>query len=478
MVQSLGADYNSLVHKGDVVARLDPSTYQAQLAEAQANLGQAKADELRVKAVLEDAQTKLTRAEALAAGQLIPESDLDAARIAVNQAVPDVKAAESVVVQATAMVDQASLDLEHTIIRSPVDGVVVERDVDVGQTVAASIQSPVLFRIATDLTKMQVQVQVDESDVAAVSTGNTGNLRGRLVPGRSVPRRCLAVRLQPVLEQPGGTSTPARPPPRPRVQYSDEHGRREHDDECRTGHSRGSVVSYTAIVDVAEQERTTASWHDGGGHLRRRHARARRPDSEQRAGVPSVDQRARGDRRGQTDPRASQEAGRKRVRSGDYQAGRFVPIDVRAGLADDRWTELVDGTLHPGDQLVTNASVDNADDAPGWRAHAPDRQAAPTADGRSSPDCSPIWSAVVIVASLLVVFELDRRTASAPFQHLYYMPIIFAGVMFRMRGSLLARSRRSSSTTWRTLPAEFPVRGSGSGPDLPVHRRRPDDRQS
>ena len=195
------------MHKGDVVARLDPSTYQAQLAEAQANLGQAKADELRVKAVLEDAQTKLTRAEALAAGQLIPESDLDAARIAVNQAVPDVKAAESVVVQANAMVDQASLDLEHTIIRSPVDGVVVERDVDVGQTVAASIQSPVLFRIATDLTKMQVQVQVDESDVAAVSTGNTATFEVGSYPDVLFHGVVSQVRLQPVLQQPGGTST-------------------------------------------------------------------------------------------------------------------------------------------------------------------------------------------------------------------------------------------------------------------------------
>ncbi len=357
MVQSLGADYNSLVHKGDVVARLDPSTYQAQLAEAQANLGEAKADELRVKAVLEDAQTKLTRAEALAAGQLIPESDLDAARIAVNQAVPDVKAAESVVVQATAMVDQASLDLEHTIIRSPVDGVVVERDVDVGQTVAASIQSPVLFRIATDLTKMQVQVQVDESDVAAVSTGNTATFEVGSYPDVLFHGVVSQVRLQPVLQQPGGTSTGGT---------STSTSAASNTATSTAGASTttsvapatpaGSVVSYTAIVDVANRNEKlrpgmTAEVTFGG--VTREHAvripnsaLAFRPSTNVLEAIGEPD----------TPAPAGGKADTRQV--WEYQAGRFVPIDVRSGLADDRWTELVDGTLHPGDQLVTNASVD------------------------------------------------------------------------------------------------------------------------
>ena len=88
LVEAIDVDFNSLVHKGEVVARLDPSTYQAQLTEAQANLAQARSDEARLQSVLEDAQTKLARAEALAEGQLITRSDLDAARIAVDQAGP------------------------------------------------------------------------------------------------------------------------------------------------------------------------------------------------------------------------------------------------------------------------------------------------------------------------------------------------------------------------------------------------------
>ena len=131
-------------------------------------MAQAQSDEARLQAVLEDAQTKLARAEALAKGELITQSDLDAARIAVDQAQPDVHGAQSVIVQAKAAVNQATLDLEHTVIRSPIDGVVVERDVDVGQTVAASLQSPVLFNRGGS-----------EEDAGASAGGRIGRLGGR-----------------------------------------------------------------------------------------------------------------------------------------------------------------------------------------------------------------------------------------------------------------------------------------------------------
>ena len=202
---------------------------------------------------LEDAQTKLTRAEALAARQLITESDLDAARTAVNQALPDVKGAQSVVVQATAMVDQASLDLEHTIIRSPVDGVVVERDVDVGQTVAASIQSPVLFRIATDLTKMQVQVQVDESDIAAVSKGNAATFEVGSYPGVIFHGVVSQVRLQPILEQSGGDSTSGTTTSSATTNSATSTAGASTTTSVAPATPAGSVVSYTAIVDVANK---------------------------------------------------------------------------------------------------------------------------------------------------------------------------------------------------------------------------------
>src|SRR5262249_24593686 len=149
------------------------------LKEAQAAQQKAEADLRGYQTAREDAATNLTRAEALSAKELITQSDLDAARIAMDEARADVSSGEAGVVQARANVaqaqaarDQATVNLDHTIIRSPIKGIVVDRSVDVGQTLAASVQAPVLFRIAADLTHMQVQVNVDESDVGGMAPGD------------------------------------------------------------------------------------------------------------------------------------------------------------------------------------------------------------------------------------------------------------------------------------------------------------------
>jgi len=342
LVQSLDVDFNSLVHKGEVLARLDPSTYQAQLTEAQANLLQAKADETRLQAALEDAQTKLGRAEALAKEELITQSDLDAARIAVDQAEPDVHGAQSVIVQATAAVDQATLDLEHTVIRSPIDGVVVERDVDVGQTVAASVQSPLLFKIAADLTKMQVQVEVDESDVSAVTTGDQATFDVGSYPGEAFHGIVSQVRLQPIVDTPAGGPTTAT--------------------ASTAGTSAsGSVVSYTAIVDVPnidERLRPGMTAEVIFGGFRRANA-VRIPNSALSFRPPSDVLEAIGERDQPTTGSAAvaKTSGSEAHQVWRYQGGRFTPVVVEGGLADDRWTELVKGGLQPGDTLVTSAAV-------------------------------------------------------------------------------------------------------------------------
>jgi HlyD family secretion protein len=167
------------VRQGQVVAKLDPSSDDA-IARGSAALAQARADILGVDAAVADAQTKFTRAEALSASQLIPQSDLDAARIALEETNAGRREGEASVVEATAAVAQASVNVEHTIIRSPIDGIVIERNVDVGQTLAASIQAPVLFRIAADLRRMQVQVDIDEADVGGLTAGRPATSRSNL----------------------------------------------------------------------------------------------------------------------------------------------------------------------------------------------------------------------------------------------------------------------------------------------------------
>jgi HlyD family secretion protein len=132
IVASLDVDFNSIVHARQVIARLDPAAYVAQLQQARATQAQAEANLQGFELAMEDAQEKLTRAEALAAQTLVDPADLDAARIAMDEAHADVQSGEAAVTQARAAVTQAAANLDHTVIRSPIDGIVIDRDVDVG----------------------------------------------------------------------------------------------------------------------------------------------------------------------------------------------------------------------------------------------------------------------------------------------------------------------------------------------------------
>jgi HlyD family secretion protein len=184
-IASLHADFNSHVHKGEVIAEIEPSLFQGALLQATADLESAKASVSAAQANLEKAeatevQTKseYERSAALAKDGEETQQVLDVARANYDAAVASVHGVEASIDQAKALVSQktaavsvARTNLGHTIIRSPIDGVVVARNVDVGQTVAASLQAPTIFTIAQDLTKMQVYTNVDESDVGRIKVG-------------------------------------------------------------------------------------------------------------------------------------------------------------------------------------------------------------------------------------------------------------------------------------------------------------------
>jgi HlyD family secretion protein len=200
-IESLSADFNTVVRKGQVIARLDPSLFQARVGQAQANLVSARANVDRSKAAVDDARSKLERAKQLAAEQLLPQSDLDTAQTTYDQAVAQLKASQAAVSQAQASVNQAQVDLAHTIIAAPIDGVVVARNVDVGQTVAASFTAPVLFTIANDLKHMEVNASVDEADIGRVRSGQEVTFRVDAYPDRTFHGRVGQVRLQPTTVQ-------------------------------------------------------------------------------------------------------------------------------------------------------------------------------------------------------------------------------------------------------------------------------------
>ena len=168
LIEELYVDFNSIVREGDVIMRLDPSLFETQLEQARANLLRSEAEVEQLSVAVDDGATKLRRARELAAGDLISETELEAAEVTLRSAEAQLKSAEAQVRQSQAALRMNEVNLEHTVIRAPIDGIVTSRLVDVGQTVAASFQAPELFVIAVDLTRMRVIANIDESDVGRI----------------------------------------------------------------------------------------------------------------------------------------------------------------------------------------------------------------------------------------------------------------------------------------------------------------------
>ena len=216
-VSALHADYNTQVKKGQVIARIDPRTFEAKVKESEADLeisrGQLAAhvaavrgmaaDIVAARAAVVEAKLDLERKAKLLPGRTISKAVYDKAKSVYDQAEAKLVSAKAKVQQQRAQIQvaraqvrrnqalltQRKIDLERTFIRSPVDGVVINRNVDVGQTVAASLQAPILFTIAKDLRQMQVEVSVDEADIGRIAVGQQSNFtvdsfQGRTFRGR------------------------------------------------------------------------------------------------------------------------------------------------------------------------------------------------------------------------------------------------------------------------------------------------------
>jgi len=170
-IKNIYVDFNSPVKKGQLIAQIDPALFEAQVNQAKANLLSAKANLEKAEATSVDAKRTMERNKELLAKNLIAQSDFDTAETNYETSKASVSAAKSQVAQSEAALSSAEINLFYTKIVSPVDGIVVSRNVDVGQTVAASFQTPTLFSIAQDLTKMQIDTSVAEADIGNVKVG-------------------------------------------------------------------------------------------------------------------------------------------------------------------------------------------------------------------------------------------------------------------------------------------------------------------
>ena len=330
-IASLSADFNSKVRKGQVIALIDPRFFEAAVEQARANVVAAGGNLARSQAQAVDAQRQARREKELGDRKLVAQADVETAEANADAAVAFVKANEGALAQARAALSQAQVNLAYTRIVSPTDGVVISRNVDVGQTVAASLQAPTLFVIAQDLAKMQVDTNVAESDVGRLESGMAATFTVDAYPGRLFRGTVRQVRNAPQTVQ--------------------------------------NVVTYDAVIDVnnpdlALKPGMTASatfvYAQKEDVLRVPNAALRfRPP----AGMPRP-QAAKGAPAG-GGPRAPGEGEADHARpERPGEGGRVVwvlrngypePVGIRTGISDGTSTELVEGKLAPGDLLVTDA---------------------------------------------------------------------------------------------------------------------------
>src|SRR3954469_18870573 len=312
-IQKLFADFNSEVKAGQVIAQIDPVVFQA-------SVNQAEGDVANARAALELAKLNMTRTQALVAKQNSAQSDLDQATAALHQAEANLKIKEGAL-------QKAQADLDHCTITSPIDGIVISRNVDVGQTVAASLQAPVIFAIANDLAKMQIDANVAEADVGAVAVDQDVEFTVDAFPTRTFQGKVVQVRNAPITVQ--------------------------------------NVVTYDTVIGVSNPEQKlkpgmtanvsiVAAHRDETLKIPNSALRFRMPDQTPSA-APRRDQSAAGGRPGGGNKPGGNRAERKTERTVyvlAFGSSKPAATTIKTGISDGITTEVVEG-LKEGDRVVT-----------------------------------------------------------------------------------------------------------------------------
>jgi HlyD family secretion protein len=339
-VAALHADFNKQVKKGDLLAELDPLPFQEKVDQVKAALEKAKVD-------VRNAQIGLRRQKALWDQQLAAQADLDQAQANYDSAV----AAQG---QAEASLAQAQTDLRNSRIVAPIDGVVVDRQYDVGQPVAASFTAPTIFTIAQDLTKMQVSTDVSESDIGMCKVGQPVRFTVDAYPDQTFRGRIAQIRLNATVNQ--------------------------------------NVVTYPVIIEVANEDlalrpsmtaNVTIDVATVKDVLRIPNAALRfRPEQTSAAPTPSADERAARTGTGPGSVGAARQLGQTSGGKPRKAAGQTVyrvaldgigepkPVEIRAGISDGRFTQVAAGELKEGDAIVVGLTTTKADSSAGGRPGA------------------------------------------------------------------------------------------------------------
>jgi HlyD family secretion protein len=200
-IQALGADFNSVVKPGQMMAQIDPRLFKSAVQQAEANFLSAKANVLQVRAQLANARKQAKRNRNLLAQKFVAQQDVDTTDTTAAADEAQLKAAEAAAAQAEAALETAKTNLAYTTIKSPVKGIVISRNIDVGQTVAAAFAAPTLFLVGEDLTKMQVDTNIAEADVGRLATGMTATFTVDAYPAEIFTGKIREVRNSPQVIQ-------------------------------------------------------------------------------------------------------------------------------------------------------------------------------------------------------------------------------------------------------------------------------------
>jgi HlyD family secretion protein len=401
-IEKLFADYNAVVREGQVIAQLDQASFRAKVAQAEATLENARADlknaqanvrnvaasienaraEVanqqanleRAQVQIAEARRELDRNRQLFERQLISRSELDAAQTAYDAAVAQrnaaraqleaaeaklrstraqllsaeaqVDKARAQVSQAQASLEQAKVELDRTVIRSPIDGMVISRNVDVGQTVAASLQAPTLFTIAQDLTKMQVDTHVSEADIGHIAIGQTATFTVDAYPNQIFHGAVRDIRQAPIMVQNV-------------VNYNTVIDVDNPELKLRPGMTATVAILVARRDNVLKIPKAALRFQprldEQDREALRRQWRERPPAGARDGAVPVSDAQRR---RWQSMPKVWVLA----------PEGLLRPIPVRLGISDDQYTELIGDALHEGQPLVIGVEDEEGRGGAGLRS--------------------------------------------------------------------------------------------------------------
>jgi HlyD family secretion protein len=374
VIARLYADFNSRVTKGQLLAELDPTPFQQQVEQRQADVTKSKVEAANTR-INYDRQVRLVKAE------LSPQSDLDSARAAFEGANAQVQ-------QSTAALNQSLTNLQYTKIVSPIDGIVVDRQYDVGQTVAASFSAPTLFSIAQDMTKMQVQADVDQSDIGRIAVGQPARFTVDSYPDQEFRGRISQIRLNatvsqnvvtyPVIIEVPNPDEKLRPkmtanvtidvatvPDVLRVPNGALRFKPDTPPAAAATASGGRNASAAATTETTSAQTALTSTTDRAARFRNR----QNGQTSAAGGGMSPEERAA--RFGNRTPGVGGAAGalgappavRKRPQT-VYILGadnKLAAVEIRTGITDGHYTQVVSGDLKPGDNVVIGLATSKVD---------------------------------------------------------------------------------------------------------------------